>query len=158
MSPPPNLLIRGGASRLAKEHASQSVFIQRMGRCAAVWREWQRVHTIGHSANCPWLRSLHERYASAAGNRLRDSGEACRARVSVPERDRPSAWCTPAAREDRSYQRRCRRLSAIALSSCRCYDRAALCYRCVLRYTGCAERRNLRPPFSTAAAGLYPPS
>ena len=47
MSPPPNLLIRGGASRLEKEHASQSVFIQRMGRCVAVWREWQRVHTIG---------------------------------------------------------------------------------------------------------------
>ena len=55
MSPPPNLLIRGGASRLAKEHASQSVFIQRMGRCVAVWREWQRVHTIGHSANRPSL-------------------------------------------------------------------------------------------------------
>lgn len=47
MSPPPNLLIRGGASRFEKEHASQSVFIQRTGRCVAVWCEWQRVHTIG---------------------------------------------------------------------------------------------------------------
>lgn len=82
MSPPPNLLIRGGASRFEKEHASQSVFIQRTGRCVAVWCEWQRVHTIGQYepslAAFVKRKKKHPRILTVSGTRRRRIVRACR--------------------------------------------------------------------------------
>lgn len=70
MSPPPNLLIRGGASWL-EEHVSQSVSIQRTGRYVTVWCEWQRVHTIGQYE--PSLAAFVTRNKNIRGSYLSES-------------------------------------------------------------------------------------